>query len=203
MIRHTVTALLVTAAATLAPALHAQPAISGDKPTLKVGDTWRSLRIDRRTGAQEAETLRTVTSVAADRIEGTENQGKFVLRGDYAAMETPDWVRTGDPRFIDFPLAPGKKWSFKYEQKGTTAAYATRWQYDAEVVAVETIKVPAGEFTAFKVTYKGYWNSGGGGSGSATVTNWYAPAARTTVRGEFESGRNSVVTELVELKLQP
>jgi hypothetical protein len=191
------------AAAALALPVHAQTPPSGDKPTFKVGDRWQWVRTDRRTGAKEAETLRTITSVSPGRVEGTENQGKVVITGDYNVLETPDWVRTGDPRFIDFPLAMGKKWSFKFEQKGTNAPAATRWQYDAEVVAVEKVKVPAGEFEAYKVSYRGFWNAAGGASGSATLVSWYAPAARASVRGEFESGRNAFVTELVEVKLQP
>lgn len=180
------------------------PALKGDMPAFKVGDTWRWVRSDRRTGVQEAETVRTLTAVAADRIEGTENSGNVVINGDGSVAETPEWTRTGSPRFFDFPLALGKKWSFEYAQKGKTATYSTRWQYEAEVVAVEKVKVPAGEFDAFKVVYKGYWNSlTGSGSGSAAITNWYAPAARATVRGEFESGRNSNRTELMELRLQP
>jgi hypothetical protein len=181
------------------------PALKGDMPAFKVGDTWRWVRSDKRTGVQEAETVRTLTAVAADRIEGTENSGNIVLDGEGSAMESPEWTRTGaSPRFFAFPLAVGKKWSFDYVQKGKTTPYTTRWQYDAEVMAVEKVKVPAGEFDAFKVVYKGYWNNQtGSGGGSATVTNWYAPAARATVRTEFDSGRNSNRTELMELKLQP
>jgi hypothetical protein len=204
MMRHVPVAVaFATASLALAPDLHAQAALNGDKPVLKVGDSWRWVRIDSRTKAQEADTLRTITAVSADRIEGTENQGKVVLAGDNSVIESPEWVRTGTPSFFEFPLALGKKWSFKYEQKGVTAAYSTRWQYDAEVVAVEKVKVPAGEFDAFKVTYRGFWSGAGGASGSSTVTNWYAPSARALVRGEFASGRNSFLTELVELKLQP
>jgi len=200
------TCLLVLPALTLPTGASAQaPALKGDMPAFKVGDTWRWVRSDKRTGAQEAETVRTVTTVTADRIEGTENGGNVIISGDASSvMETPEWTRTGSPRFYDFPLALGKKWRFDYVQSGKTSTYSSRWQYEAEVVAMEKVKVPAGEFDAFKVVYKGYWNSlTGSGSGSSAVTNWYAPAARTTVRGEFESGRNSNRTELMELKLQP
>lgn len=198
--------LKLLAAATLAaafvPVLHAQPAPSGDKPTYAVGDAWQWVRADRRTGLKEGESRRTVTAVAGDRVEGSENQGRFVMV-DHKSMESPDWVRTGDPRFLDFPLAVGKKWSFKFEQKNNASPNTTRWQYDAEVVAAEKVKVPAGEFEAFKIRYRGYWDGSGGGNGSATLTNWYAPAARATVRSEFAIGRNDWVNELVELKLQP
>lgn len=204
MIRHTaITLAFVVGAAAFTPGLHAQPTLNGDKPALKVGDTWRWVRSDRRTGAQEAETLRTITSVAADRVEGTENQGKVVMTGDLMGMESPDWVRTGAPRFADYPLAVGKKWSFKFQQKNTNSPYTTNFQYDAEVVGIEKVKSPAGEFDAFKINYRGYWDSSGGGNGSLSITSWYAPAPRATVRTEVTSGRNATLTELHEFKLQP
>lgn len=201
--------LLFVAIATQAclglPAAMAQSApLSGDAPSAKVGDSWRWTRSDRRTGIQNLETKRTLTAVSAERIEGTENEGPVVMTGDMSVLETADWVRPSAPRFYDYPLAVGKKWSFKFVQNGKTSRYSVRWQYDAEVVAQETIKVPAGEFTAFKVAYKGFWNNDTSNrSGRGTLTNWYAPAARATVRTEFDNGSDNNLTELVEYKLQP
>jgi hypothetical protein len=182
----------------------AAQAPSGAMPTMKVGDSWKWLRVDRRTGLTEAETVRTVTSVTAERIEGTENDGKYVMSPDLQVLETPEWVRTGSPRFTDWPLAVGKKWSFNYVQEGKVQRYSVRWTYDAEVVAQEKVKVPAGEFDAFKIVYKGFWNNDTNRrNGSSISTGWYAPAARASVRTEVQSGNTLSQTDLVELKLQP
>jgi hypothetical protein len=190
--------------ALLACAPAAAQAPSGDLPTMKVGDSWKWVRSDRRTGIKEAEVLRTVTAVTAERIEGTENEGRFVLTRELHQIESAEWVRKGDPRFVDWPMAVGKKWSFNYVQEGKAPRYSARWTYDAEVVGQEKVKVPAGEFDTFKIVYKGSWNNDTGRTnGSASVTSWYAPAARASVKTEVQAGNTYNQTELVELKLQP
>lgn len=178
-----------------------QPA---DAPQARVGDSWRWVRSDRRTGLKEWEGSRTVTAVSADRIEAAENDGPAVLTGQLHVVETANWKREPAARFIDYPLAVGKKWKFQYLQSSKTSRAVSRWEYEAEVVGLEKVKVPAGEFDAFKVVAKGYFtNQHNTNSGYAQVTTWYAPAARTSVRTEFVEGRTDNVTELVELKLQP
>jgi hypothetical protein len=207
MLRRTVLLHSLAALPSLVAAQAAAPsptALSGEAPVLKVGDTWRWVRSDRRTGLQEADTLRTITKVSPDRIEGTENGAPMFMSGDLNLMETPEYVRTGSPRFYDYPLSVGKKWSFKYTQASKSGPQRTRWQYDAEVVALERVKVPAGEFDAFKVVGKGWWNSEtGSASGRGQLSLWYAPAARTSVKLEYEGGTTYNVTELVEMKLVP
>lgn len=195
-------ALALCAFAACAPAAAQAP--SGEMPTIKVGDSWKWVRSDRRTGIKEAETVRTVTAVTAERIEGTENEGYFVLTRELHQLESPEWARKGDPRFVDWPLAVGKKWSFKYVQEGKAPRYSVRWTYDAEVVGQEKVKVPAGEFDAFKIVYKGSWNNDTSrANGASSVTGWYSPAARASVKTEIQAGNTYSLTELVELKLQP
>ena len=126
------------------------------------------------------------------------------MNGQLNAIEGPYWVRDTAPRFLDFPLAVGKKWSFQFVQNGKSTSYTSRWEYTAEVVGVEKVKVAAGEFDAFKVVYKGFFNSlTSKASGAATITNWYACAARISVKTEYREGRADNVTELMEVKLQP
>jgi hypothetical protein len=198
------TVIAVACLVELPPASAQGSALSGEAPQVKVGDSWRWVRSDRRTGVKEAETTRTITSVTAQRIEASEDAGPAVFTADMSALETAAWVRSEPARFADFPLAVGKKWSFKFTQTGKTSRYATRSQYDAEVVGTEKVKTPAGEFDTFKVVSKGFWNSETSSrSGRAAVTIWYAPAVRTSVRTEFEDGTNYNVTELVEVKLAP
>lgn len=197
--------LAVQALACVPSSLAQNPPLNGDAPAVKVGDTWRWVRSDRRTGAKEAETLRVIKSVAPDRIEAAENDGVAVFMSDMNALETPDWVRTPPTRFADYPLAVGKKWNLKFVQNSKTGdRFSSRIQYDAEVVGQEKVKVPAGEFDAFKIVYKGYWNNDTTKrNGAAKVTVWYAPAARSAAKIEYEDGYNYNVTELVELRLQP
>lgn len=207
MLRRTILLQSLAALPALAVAQAAVPsptALSGEPPLLKVGDMWRWVRSDRRTGLKEAESRRIITKVSPDRIEGTENDAPMFMSGDLNLMETAEYVRTGSPRFYDYPLSVGKKWSFKYSQASKVGPQRTRWQYDAEVAAQERVKVPAGEFDAFKVVCTGFWNSEtGSASGRGQLRLWYAPAARGSVKLEFEGGTTYNVTELVEMKLVP
>lgn len=191
--------------ASLAAAAFAQSsAPRAELPTVKVGDRWKYDQNDRRTGVKENEWNRTVMAVSASQIEGTENDGKFVWTSDMNTVESSVAVITGDARFLKFPLEVGKKWDFKYNFVSKVGPGKGRWQLDAVIVAYEKVKVPAGEFDAFKIEYKGFWNNDNNGrNGRLTQTTWYAPAARAAVKVEFEDGFNNWVRQLVELQLQP
>jgi hypothetical protein len=170
---------------------------------VKVGDRWKFETRDRRTGLKESEVARTVGSVSASRIEGAQDDGTFVATPDMNFVETPRVVQTGDVKYLNFPLEVGKKWAFKYGLVNKVSAAKADWQLEAEVVAVETTKVPAGEFETYKIEYKGFWNNRSTGrNGRLVITNWYAPAARATVKNEFDDGYNRTTTELVEMQLQ-
>jgi hypothetical protein len=59
---------------------------------------------------------------------------------------------------------------------------------DARVVALETVKVPAGEFSAYRVEHEGNTrNVGAYGYGTFKVTLWYAPELHTWVAQETRS----------------
>ena len=52
-----------------------------------------------------------------------------------------------------FPLEKGAKWAFDYSAKGET--FTAQASQDRRVEALEKVKVPAGEFEAYKVSYDG------------------------------------------------
>jgi len=191
--------------ASLAAAAFAQSAAPrAELPTVKVGDRWKFDQNDRRTGLKENEWSRTVTAVSASQIEGTENDGKFIWTSDLNTVESSTAVITGDARFLKFPLEVGKKWDFKYNFASKVGPAKGRWQLDAAIVAYEKVKVPAGEFDAFKIEYKGSWNNDTNGrNGRLMQTTWFAPAARAAVKVEFDDGFNNWVRQLVEIQLQP
>ena len=194
----------VSIASFAATAVAQSSAPRAELPTVKVGDRWKYDQNDRRTGVKENEWNRTVMAVSASQIEGTENDGKFVWTSDMNTVESSVAVITGDARFLKFPLEVGKKWDFKYNFVSKVGPGKGRWQLDAVIVAYEKVKVPAGEFDAFKIEYKGFWNNDNNGrNGRLTQTTWYAPAARAAVKVEFEDGFNNWVRQLVELQLQP
>ena len=130
-----------------------------EPPAVKVGDRWNYEQNDRRTGLKESDWNRTVTAVTASQIEGTENDGKFVWTRELNTVESSTAVVSGESKFLSFPLEVGKKWDFKYSWASKINPGKGRWQLDAAVVAYEKVKVPAGEFDAFKIEYKGFWNN--------------------------------------------
>jgi hypothetical protein len=107
-------------------------------------------------------------------------------------------------KFLVFPLEIGRKWDSKFKFFNKSNSWVVPWQFDAQVTAYEKVKVPAGEFDAFKIEYKGYWNNyGTGASGPLVLTNWYAPSAKNIVKSEYDDRYNRTVTELVEVQVQP
>lgn len=179
-------------------------ALRAEAPSVKVGDQWKYETRDRRTGQKESEALRTVVSVNASRIEGTENNGAFVATLDMNVLETSRYTNTGEVKYLNFPLEIGKKWSFKYDTISKMSGGKGEWQLDAEVVAFEKTKVQAGEFDTYRIEYKGFWNNRSQRTnGRFVITNWYAPSARTTVKSEFDDGYAKSTTELVEVQLKP
>ena len=82
---------------------------------------------------------------------------------------------------------------------------------DCEGVGVEKVKVPAGEFDAYRIECKGHWTRVFGGTSRTSYqqTLWYAPAIRNQVKSVYEdfkpngSPNNKSITELVEHKPAP
>jgi hypothetical protein len=179
-------------------------AVRAELPQLKVGDRWRWEQNDRRTGLKTQETDRTITSISSERIEGTESGSKLLLTADLMLLESSTVLSSSPARVIDYPLELGKKWEYKlsFTNKANTAR--VRWQAEAEVVAYEKVKVPAGEFDAFKIAIKGFWNNDTSRrNGRLIQTSWYAPAAKVVVKSEFDDTVNNNVNQLIEFKVQP
>ena len=202
---HVMRALLMIAALLAASAGQAHAAgETAEAPQIKVGDRWKNEQRDKRTGNRESETARTVSAVTTSTVEGTENDGTFKMTTELNPIESTTMVLTGEPKFLSFPLAVGKKWSFKYNFANKTNQSKGRSQLDAEVVAYEKVTTPAGSFDAFRIEAKGFWNNDSSRSnGRSKSVYWYAPSARSVVRTEYEDGYNNWVRELVELQLQP
>lgn len=175
-----------------------------EAPAVKVGDRWKTEQKDRRTGNKEAEVVRTVTAVTPGLIEGTENSGTFKMTSELNPIESVIFVTTGDPRFLSFPLEVGKKWSLKYQFANKTNQGKGRVEGDVEVAAYEKVSVAAGTFDAYRIEAKTFWNNDSNrANGRSKSVYWYAPAARTVVRTEYEDGYNNWVRELLEVQLQP
>ena len=196
--------LAVVCVVHLATAVAQGGAPRAEAPAVKVGDRWKVEQTDRRTGAKESEFDRRVTAVTESRIEGVENDGKFIWTSELNGLESSTASISGDAKGLSFPLEIGKKWEYKFSFVNKLTAGKGRHQLSAHVVAYEKVKVPAGEFDAFKIEYAGFWNNDTNGrSGRLKNTAWYAPAARSVVKFELDDDYNKWVRQLVEIQLQP
>lgn len=180
------------------------PPVKAEAPVLKVGDRWKLETKDRRTGVKEADWALAVVAVSATQIEMSENDGKLLMTPELNVIDSPRVSISGESKTLSFPLEVGKKWDYKYSFKSKVGGNSGRWQVEANVVAYEKVKVAAGEFDAFKIQAKGYWNNETTGrNGRLQQISWYSPAARAIVKTEYEDGFNNTIRELTEIQLQP
>lgn len=177
----------------------------GDRPNLKAGDQWQfSKSADLRAPARNFVWI--VTSVTPDGIKATEDGKPLLLTPDLKVLESP-WRKDSDMKLLSFPLEVGKSWNYVndylYKDTGTTG----QAKHSVIVLTYEKVRVPAGEFDAFKLESYGSFSGMsrvGPISGVSTRTYWYAPAARAIVKEEIDDPyRGRYRFELVGSTLQP
>lgn len=88
---------------------------------------------------------------------------------------------------MQFPLEVGKKYKARFDYTNDN-----RTGYDdltIEVKSFEKIKVAAGEFDAFKLEIKGWWNCTIGCQGSGRIERyiWWAPSVKREVKTTAKS----------------
>ncbi|WP_428299941.1 hypothetical protein [Hydrogenophaga sp.] len=186
-----------------------------ERPELKVGDTWITRALD---GWNNRETGQFTLTVS-----GFEN-GRTLVRTHalpadqtYTRMFTPDWhicrsmrnsteAVCGGP--LLFPLTDSYRHSYRRLPNNSGVSY---YDGDCEGRGFEKVRVPAGEFDAFKVECTGTWTRvfGGSSTGRYDETFWYAPSVRNHVKQVFNSRLTSgspdirLIVELIEFKPAP
>lgn len=203
------------ASALLVGATWAQDMAPIERPVLKVGDSWTYRTLDGWTNNEIRRTLYTLTalegsqSITREKDLATEKESTITSNADLqpcrSLQNDTTVVCAGAYRF---PFTAGYKHSYR---KLPTSSGRTSLDADCEGKGMEKVKVPAGEFDAYRIDCKGRWNLvvGGNASGSFQQTLWYAPAVRNQVRSTFEdrlpngTPNNKSITELVEHKPGP
>lgn len=190
----------VTSAA--APAKAARPKPSSNAAGFTVGDRWRYQKVDSFKQEVVLNWGRTIDAINAD--------GSIKLNGgvvDWAVDGAIKGVHGTDGSLTEFspaykwlpstlkagysePLKHNLVWRKSDGRHGTEERDGT-----LKVLAQETVKVPAGEFTAWKIEFSGFANGHDLGKNSAYVvrfkeTFWYVPALRNYVANEFEQRDN-------------
>lgn len=189
-------------------ALLSGPALGqkAELPAVRAGDQWH-FAVYYTVPSSTPSRAWVIKSVTPTGIEGTENGEPLMLTPELNVLESPR-DRQSNPQALSFPLELGKRWRYASDwvfkakgSKGSTTVEVT-------VVGHEKVKVPAGEFDAFKLFAKGGLSGtspiNSQYAGETTETYWYAPMARAIVKSVRHNpylGTTSV--ELVEFRLQP
>jgi hypothetical protein len=200
----------------------AQTALRADRPEVKEGDVWVFQVTDVVIGDKKTPNTQTVKQVTPDRIvveNSSGSTGTFTRDWNQIDSKQGETVTfKADPAWMqyDFPLEVGKKWSPRFTTVSRSGEQTTRWQWTAVVERAESVTVPAGTFDALRIRLDGFYNGARGTStwtGRRTQTIWYAPAARRTVKSEYEEStqggsqsgryRNVERTELISYTPAP
>ena len=163
-----------------------------------VGDRWNYQLIDKWKGEVIRNFTLRVGSMQADGSWATpEGKNQYDPYGRATRWTTVN----GTPQHST-PVIPrwwpgmkvGDKLPATIELSGEFAAgqpWTNRLDYVAEVRALESVKVPAGEFKAYRVEVTGNFTAvGRPGRGRTKLTYWYAPELHTLVAYEQESSWN-------------
>lgn len=177
-----------------------------DLPSVRTGDEWH-FAVYYTVPSATPNRAWVIKSVSPSGIEGMENGEPLVLTRELNVLESPR-DKQSNPKALSFPLELGKRWRYVtdwvFKAKGSKGSTAV----EVAVVGHEKVKVPAGEFDAFKLVARGGLSGtspvNSQYAGETTETYWYAPTARAIVKSVRHNpylGTTSV--ELVDLRLQP
>jgi hypothetical protein len=153
-------------------------------PDIKVGDQWQFVEYYTVPSTTPNRTW-VITAVTSTGIEGRDNGETLVLTRELNVLESPR-TKNSNPKALDFPLEVGKRWHYisdwVFKPKGSKGSIVV----DVTVLAYEKVKVPAGEFDAFKLaakeTLSGTSPINSQYAGEISRAYWYAPAARAIVK---------------------
>ena len=190
----------------IALALFAGTAVAqtAESPDLHAGDRW-SFAVYYTVPSTTPNRIWTITSVTPTRVEATENGEPLVLTRELNVLESPGYTQS-NAKGLTFPLAVGKRWrydtDFLFKAKGSRGATTV----DVSVVSHEKVRVPAGEFDAFKLIAKGTLRGtspiGSRYDAETTETYWYAPSARAIVKSiRHNPYLGTSTVELVDFRL--
>ena len=185
----------------------AQSVAGVDRPEIKVGDVWTIQRKDVASGRIVGTGVNKVVSSAAGEfeVEIEFSSGRKTRSGYDGELNqvSNNGQRIATPRRLySFPLSVGKKWEYKFSGRNREDNGNLNDSTEVEVVALETVTVPAGTFEAFKIVATGSYNNSNGSTtwgGSTYRTYWYAPKAKRAVRFEYkDTGPRGVWNHFVD-----
>jgi hypothetical protein len=154
-----------------------------EKPDWKIGHQWHyAWKAPGRSGVLARELVRE---------EIFEGQPSYILKaGDSENFHIKDNLgllatatkgkiatrRSAAHEFFAWPLETGKEWKTAFVRENHTQKSSDKLAYVKVIAGVEDLRVPAGNFDAFKIeTY-------GSDSGRLVTEHWYAPTVKWFVK---------------------
>ena len=156
-----------------------------------VGDVMRTVRIDGFSKAATPSEMR-VTSASRDRVEF--NGGAVVI--DQMGGVLHNRFGTKDPAVVTAPadIAIGKQWRTLFTNTPAGGSPSTNF-WEAKVVALEDVTVPAGTLKAFRVERRGQARQADGRLTQMTGTMWVDPKTMLVVRNDLLFREAGKITE--------
>lgn len=174
-----------------------------ERPTVKVGDTWQ-FRQARGTEytvkvvhVSDPGDISENSLMPGVRLHSDQHGTVTKLEGHPEALARVDRRLFVGWKFLDFPMWPGKKFSYRVE--GSVAWFSI----DVKVLKWEKVAVPAGTFEALRIEAC-YLNESSRWYGCG-MTFWYVPEAKRFVKRRTPSdwARSLVDTDLELIKFSP
>ncbi len=185
-------AAIELSAQTSAPKLmqaSANPYSAGRYPLgrlFSAGDTATYRNSDLLTGVQNPSISFTVTSVDPDGDRVVFNNGQGIADSMGNFLKSPEGAESEVPQqFMPAELQVGKSWSAGWKQKHPQWG-EEHLSYDLHIPAFERIKVPAGEFHAFRIEGRG-WIRRSTGSIRVEFSVWVMPGLNFMLKREVTS----------------
>lgn len=191
--------LLAGCAAPLSQFPPAGMPVSVPAPEVRVGDAWTYRVHDGFTGIQRGEQRHEVTAIEGNRVIVSGP----MERGDGLQIYDREWNWLRRPatnlqifeyrpayEAFAFPLEPGKRWTERLIATDPADGRQFPVWIDGTVHGWERANVPAGGFDTLKVerrVYFEYWEYAVRGRSQIHELEWYAPAAKQSVKRETRS----------------
>ena len=176
------------------------PEVSGPAFKIKEGEVWKSkrlingeeviveaTRLDEKTQRISRSNGCVTTNSTEDRYGPNLSWEKCNKSRKWHSGKVEEFDREGSL----WPFKVGNKVKYSFSRRNADGKIFYGTKMSCEVAATETVKVPAGEFGAYRVDCKYPW---------AKQSYWYAPALNRTVKFERDHRkRGKTVSELVEV----
>jgi len=186
----------------LADSSKSLPVAEAAAPAFAVGEQWEfSYENVLAPRLNEHYTQTVVSAETGATALVNAHSGRFTLDAYSNLTETPSTRYEPSDGRLKFPLAVGKQWSSTYVARA--GSWTAKCDRTSSVVAVERVKVPAGEFDAFRIEQRVAWAGMGAsrGSGLTLEHDWYAPTVGRIVKVEYQDMplKGAVTATTVEL----